>query len=311
MDTDNVKSLPYNDKVEIIKEFYKETQNIDVSVIVPENENDLFLIIDANGKTINASFSLDDLINSLKQESEEEQEQSTSYVSSGLSSNNTSSQTPQLRARDMREMVMDTNINMYFSGIMEVIENLASMSDETSNCNLNYSSCLSGELATYYATLNDTTKEDVIKLGNTINNLSISTAASLSICSQTTDLSLEELEELINELYNQTDEFINTINDSATIDEDEPLSYENYIFMFDNMGEIFDGSYKDILDRFKENLTLGYHDFLRNTVPNTLNNIIENTYLRISDKEIGSREYQEGLEEYKKSFGIKILNEYK
>ena len=110
-------------------------------------------------------------------------------------------------------------INMSYSEIMSVIKKLSSMSDSLSNCNTNYASCLSGYLAAYYNTLNDTTKDDITKLDNTISGLLVSTETALSLCYETSNISLKELEVLINELYNQNEEVVSI--DNREFDEEE------------------------------------------------------------------------------------------
>ena len=293
-----------NDSSDIkqIKSKYKDLYNIDVKVEYDEEHN-VYLIETEDNKIIYATDSLDkelDRLNTI--------EESNQRSSGGGYLN-----TPQSIGERRKERALNADevqIYMFFSSMISVIGELDAMASMPLSCNTSYADCLSGELRTYYDGLGDNTKAALKALANSISGISGATTQSLILYDNTSKEDFNDLKDLINELYNQSDMEVLYNNFMDQDIGDTPMSYDEYAYIFDNMGELFDGSYQDILDRFKSNLALGYQDFLRNTVPSTLDNIVENTYLRISEEDIGSKAYLEGLEKYKNSFALKVLGDF-
>ena len=277
-----------------INDTYKEIYDEDVTIKYDE-EKGVYVFVNDKNEIIGTTTSLEEVLEELDTQ---KKEIARNMSSNGIS--NTNSPTTNGKRRRSK-------IDMYVSGIVEVIGKLGQMANVSYDSNTEYDNCLTNELQTYYNGLNDKNKEALSNLGDMINGISQSTAASLSICLQSKDKDYQELKELINELYRINDVMVKKTNEAS---QDEPLSYDDYSYLFDNMDKIFDGRYQDILDTFKVNLVMGYQKFLEETVSETLDNLVENTYLRISFEEIGSQEYYEGLKKYKETFSLKILNNF-
>ncbi len=288
--------------IEQIKRKYKDLYGIDVEVEYNE-ENNVYLIIKEDDKIAFATDSLDKELDRLKNIEENNQRSGRGGY---LPSPPSIGERRQERALDAEEV----KIFMFFSSMISVIGELDAMASMPMDCNTSYADCLSGELRTYYDGLGDNTKAALKALANSISGISGATNKSLILYDNTSKEDLKDLEDLINTIYDESDMEVLYNNFMDQDIGDTPMSYDEYSYIFDNMGELFDGSYQDILDRFKDNLALGYQDFLRNTVPSTFNNLIENSYLRISDEDIGSKAYLEGLDKYKNSFALKVLGDF-
>ena len=299
---DKMEKIDDSSNIEQIKRKYKDLYGIDVEVEYNE-ENNVYLIETKNDEIIFATDSLDKELDRLKNIEENSQKSGRGGY---LPSPPSIGERRQERALDAEEVQIFT----FFSSMISVIGELDAMASMPLSCNTSYADCLSGELRTYYDGLGDNTKAALKALANSISGTSGATNKSLILYDNTSKEDLKDLKDLINTIYDESDMEVLYNNFMNQDIGDTPMSYDEYAYIFDNMGELFDGSYQDILEKFKSNLALGYQDFLRNTIPATLDNIVENTYLRISEEDIGSKAYLEGLDKYKNSFALKVLGDF-
>lgn len=289
------------EKIASIKTKYKELYGIDVDIQYDENTGK-YAVINQDGQIIEIIDSLDKELEQL--------ENLASYNAGGYSS---ISDTPD----DKRK---PNKIDIYYSSMINVIGTINKMASSIVNCDTSYASPLTGKLKTYYDGLGDNTKEAINNLLNNIKGVAAATETSVTLCFNLGKENLKELEALINGFYDSAAATLTTDTMLGDyMDENGLISYDDYVLLLDNMDEMYDGAYGEILETLKNDLALRYELFLRDTTPDALDSLIEGIYLNCSGYdeneietsiEIGSPEYYERLETLKQNFSDTILGNY-
>lgn len=282
-------------KIASIKSKYKDVNDIDADIQYNQETRE-YVVIDKNNNIVKTFKSLDEEL--------EQFEQAGRYVPYDNSRVNENSSNSNRKLNNKS----NDKIDIYFSVMANIISAIRSMASSINDCDTSYANCLTGELRNFYNTLNDNTPEAIKNLLNLIMGAASVTESSVSLCY---DMGIEILKEL-EALISGFSQYAQNANNPLQLDtsSDEPLNYDDYAYFFDNINEIFDGRYEDIINNFKFNLAIGYQKLLEVTIPKTIDNIIENTYLRNCNEEIGSEKYYEGLKTFKDSFGKNILSHY-
>ena len=195
---DKMEKIEDRSSIEQIKRKYKDLYGIDVKVEYNE-ENNVYLIETKNNEIVFATDSLDkelDRLNSIQ----------TNKASSGSGGGYLKPPPIETRRQERALNAKEVQICLDYSSIINVINNLDAMAAIPLNCDLSYANCLAGELRSYYDGLGDNTKEAITSLANSIEGLSGATVNSVKLCEENADKDLKDLEDLINDFYNSTDE---------------------------------------------------------------------------------------------------------
>ena len=188
-------------KINQVREKYKELYGMDVKIEYDQEKNE-YIIIDENNDIIGTTISLLEELEKL--------DAIENYYKNNIDSNSyanileTSQENQEYVSRKKGEISSNyVKIDLNYSDIYETIDKLYSMANILLNCDTSYASCLSGELAEYYNTLNDTSGEEINKLGSMIESLAMVMSSAVEMVKENSKYSYEDLLSFINELYNE------------------------------------------------------------------------------------------------------------
>ncbi len=226
-----------------------------------------------------------------------------------------SSKPPTEQHRDIKS---NATISINLTTISQAIKKFKRMNSIISDCQqYTGSSGITGELLDVYNSLDDNTSTLLSELELYIKSLSTVTDTSLNIYEATDNQKYSELEGLISYLFDVHEENMNTVTNTLSSDSPDTLisqvtilSSNEYMTSFNEMNSFFDEQYVDILNDFKVKLSVQYQSFLSKTVPTVLNTMVEDIYSRNASNAYGSKEYKEGLVDFKENFAVSVSQKY-
>ena len=203
-------------------------------------------------------------------------------------------------------------IAVNFGNLQDTLSIYESMVSTLGNTNVVNPTYITGELRSYYDGLNDDTKTKTVNLVQYINGLQILGSQILSMYASQELKNYKNLEGEISKLFGSFDEFNNSLKETTyTLPvEGETITVDEYFTFLSNLDELRESSYQIPLENFKSELALRHQLFLRDTVPEIFNRMVEDAYFQTNELDVNSEKYQEGLVEFKNNFSISILTSY-
>jgi len=149
-------------------------------------------------------------------------------------------------------------------------------------------SYITNKLKEYYENLNDNSPELLYALSNFIGGIIETINSCIQLYLSKDEKDFHELESLCDELWGSLDEMHVTYKQAAnmtrsqemysslmTTGELSSITGEEYIGIMEESDAFFDGLYAESIEEFQTKLTLAYQSFLRNSMPQIYNTLLE------------------------------------
>ena len=172
---------------------------------------------------------------------------------------------------------------------------------------------ITGELKRKYNELGDNTASLIGILANYINNITSAIYVAIETYNTADLKNLAELQKLVDGLFGSIDQMDMRIIEqerrmSIANGEDVVLSIDEYFELYGSIDEIFEGPYSDVLAEFQQKMQLQYIMFKSKVEPQILDNVVENLYASGTQYEVGTEEWETGLQDFKEYFGDYVFN---
>ena len=167
---------------------------------------------------------------------------------------------------------------------------------------------LSGELGACYNSAAGPVKAKISALRSKLSSASAHISNSVAVYYLTDGHLSDKLNEIYDSIFN--DEEYSTKLTYYASGESDKISYEEFLELVNNSREYFDAQRQKVYEQFLAKALTAGPALIRDVGTSTFNAIVENTYFFISDEEIGSNSYKDGLKNYKNKFGESVLDHY-